>query len=249
MSQRYFITFAYDGTAYHGWQIQPHSVTVQEVLNRALETLLRVPIQTTGAGRTDTGVHAAKMVAHFDVDLIIDCDALVSRLNRLLPPDICVFGIKAMHSSAHARFDATSRTYHYLITTQKSPFQRHFAVMVPHQLDFDLMNQAARELYNISDFTSFAKLHADSKTNICSVTHAQWVQIAHDTWRFEITADRFLRNMVRAIVGTLLLVGRGKITIEQFKEIILKKDRCAAADSADGKALTLVNVTYPYDIE
>jgi tRNA pseudouridine38-40 synthase len=246
MHQRYFITLSYDGTAYHGWQVQPHAITVQEHLNNALGLLLRTPVETLGAGRTDAGVHAARMVAHFDAPPILDCQAIVHRLNRILPPDISVLALKMVHPTAHARFDATSRTYHYNITTRKSPFNRHYALMVPYALDFELMNEAAALLYDISDFTSFAKLHADSKTNICKVTHARWVQISEDSWRFEITADRFLRNMVRAVVGTLLLVGRGKISLEQFKTIILKKDRCAAADSADGKALTLINVTYPY---
>ncbi len=243
---RYFIYFSYDGTAYHGWQKQPNAVSVQQKLNEALSTILRSPIDTVGAGRTDTGVCAKLMVAHFDCpNTAIDTSHLTFKLNRLLPPDISVTDIRSVNADAHARFDATSRTYHYHVYVGKKPFLRHFATELHFLPDFELMNAAAAELIGVKDFTSFSKVDTDVKTNICHVRRAQWTQAADGTWRFEITADRFLRNMVRAIVGTLLDVGRGKTTIGDFKCIIGRKDRCAAGESVPGKALALVDISYP----
>lgn len=251
---RYFITLSYDGRAYHGWQVQPHADSVQERLNRALSTLLRTPIEVVGAGRTDAGVNASMMVAHFDYDNVNDndnqrwCEQLVYKLNRFLPKDIAIESIVPVRPEAHARFSATSRTYHYYVCTRKSPFSRHYAMPLPYLVDFEAMNSATRLLIATEDFTSFSKLHTDVKTNICHVTEAHWQQVDATTWRFTITADRFLRNMVRAIVGTLLEVGRGRLTENDLREIIDRKDRCAAGDSVMGEALFLSRITYPKDL-
>ncbi len=243
---RFFITFSYDGAAYHGWQVQPNAESIQLRLNEALSTLLREKVSTTGAGRTDTGVNAKKMIAHFDTDVQFEPFQLVTKLNRLLPKDIAVEGIRKVAENAHSRFDAKSRTYHYYVYTKKNPFYRHYAMELYYLPDYAAMNCAAQSLLGVHDFTSFSKLHTDVKTNICNVMYARWVNVEGDLWRFEITADRFLRNMVRAIVGTLLEVGRGKIKNEAFVDIINKKNRCAAGDSVSGHALSLVDVTYDY---
>lgn len=245
---RYFIYLSYDGTQYHGWQIQPNAVSVQQKLNEALSLILREEIMTVGAGRTDAGVNAAMMVAHFDTGKDFVCSSFAGKLCRLLPKDIAVNCIKPVEDSAHARFDATSRTYHYDIYFRKNPFLRHYAVKLNYPLDFELMNEAAERLLYVDDFTSFSKVNTDTKTNICHVTRACWFKTAEDMWRFEITADRFLRNMVRAIVGTLVDVGRGKITLEEFDKIISSKDRCRAGESMPGNALSLVKITYPDNI-
>lgn len=244
---RYFIYLSYDGARYHGWQIQPNGISVQEVLNKALSTLLREPIEVTGAGRTDAGVNASLMVAHFDCQQATDNGQLTYRLNKLLPPDIVIHKIQQVKDDAHARFSATSRTYHYYIITEKSPFEP-YAYRFPQPLDFNRMNEAAQTLFDYIDFTSFSKLHTDVKTNNCRIMYAQWEQVSPIKWQFTITADRFLRNMVRAIVGTLLDVGRGVLTIEQFREIIEKKDRCSAGTSVPGNALFLADITYPEDV-
>lgn len=245
---RYFIYFSYDGAAYHGWQVQPNAVTVQEVLEKALATIVRVPVPLMGAGRTDTGVNAMCMVAHADFPDEVDTVQLVYKLNRILPPDIAVKSMRRVRDDAHARFDAVSRCYNYRVVTEKSPFARRYACRVQPGLDFDTMNKAAELLYEYSDFTSFSKLHTDVKTNNCKVTLARWRKVGECEWVFEIKADRFLRNMVRAIVGTLLLVGRGKLSIDGFRQVIEKKARCEAGDSAVGEALFLVGVEYPESI-
>ena len=254
---RYFIYLSYDGTRYHGWQIQPNGISVQEVLGKALSTLLREPIEVTGAGRTDAGVNASLMVAHFDTTQETD-EQLAYRLNKFLPQDIAIHKIVPVKDDAHARFSATSRTYIYNIVTAKTPFDP-YAYRFPQPLDFDLMNEAAKTLFDYTDFTSFSKLHTDVKTNNCRIMHAQWTQVnsqrstlnpqlSTSKWQFTITADRFLRNMVRAIVGTLLDVGRGVLTIQQFREIIERKDRCSAGTSVPGNALFLADITYPEEI-
>ena len=251
---RYFIYLSYDGTRYHGWQIQPNGISVQEVLGKALSTLLREPIEVTGAGRTDAGVNASLMVAHFDCQQTTDNIQLAYRLNKLLPSDIAIHKIVPVKPDAHARFSATSRTYHYFVITEKSPFEP-YAYRFPQPLDFDKMNEAAQTLFDYIDFTSFSKLHTDVKTNNCRIMRAEWTPVSTlssqsptQKWQFTITADRFLRNMVRAIVGTLLDVGRGVLTIEQFRETIEKKDRCSAGTSVPGNALFLADVTYPEEI-
>lgn len=241
---RYFITFSYDGTAYHGWQIQPHSVTVQEELQKALSTLMRKPMEVVGAGRTDTGVHARKMIAHFDHDEVLDCSQLVYKLNKLLPRDIAVQHVEPVANDMHARFSAKSRTYHYYVHLDKNPFLRSYSWQVYGNPDFELMNRAARVLMEYKDFTSFSKVNTDTKTNDCTITEARWDRVGEDQWRFTVTANRFLRNMVRAIVGTLMEVGRRRMTIEQLRSVIEAKDRCRAGDSVPGNALFLVEVLY-----
>lgn len=245
---RYFIYFSYDGAAYHGWQVQPNAITVQQVLEEALAKLVRRPVPLVGAGRTDAGVNAACMVAHGDFPCEVDCVQLVYKLNKILPPDIAVSDVRRVKDDAHARFDALSRRYNYRVVTAKSPFARRYACRVLPGVDFEAMNRAAEILYEYTDFTSFSKLHTDVKTNNCKVTFARWRQVGDNEWVFEIEADRFLRNMVRAIVGTLLLVGRGKLTLDGFRAVIENKARGEAGDSAMGEALFLVDVKYPDDI-
>lgn len=241
---RYFITFSYKGTAYHGWQKQPNAISVQEVLEKSLSMILNSSVEVVGAGRTDTGVHARKMVAHFDQTQKIENEEnLVFRLNSLLPKDIAVEKVELVSSDKHARFSACSRTYEYHVMQEKNPFGIELATRIIGDLDFDLMNEAASHLLQYTDFTSFSKLHTDTKTNNCKITEAYW-QKREGIWVFTITADRFLRNMVRAIVGTLLCVGRGRMTIAEFDEIILAKDRCRAGTSAPAEGLYLVDVKY-----
>ncbi len=246
--KRYFVYLAYDGTAYHGWQIQPNGVSVQEVLMRSLSTCLRQEIAVVGAGRTDTGVHAKLMVAHFDYEGTLDTLRLTDKLNRLLPRDISVYKIVEVKPDAHARFSATSRTYKYYITTVKNPFRRNYTFRLITPPDIDKMNEAAQLLFRYTDFTSFSKLHTDVKTNNCRIMRAEWTPCGDNEWVFTIQADRFLRNMVRAIVGTLIDVGRGKLTLDGFCRVIEQKDRCQAGTSMPGNALFLVDITYPDDL-
>lgn len=241
---RYFITFSYDGTCYHGWQVQPNTATVQECLNDALSKLLPTPTECVGAGRTDAGVHASKMIAHFDTEQSLDVEQFAFRLNRILPEDIAVDGVKQVADDLHARFSAIQRTYHYFVYTKKNPYRRHYAHRLTFVPDYELMNQAAALLLDAEDFTSFSKLNNDQKTNICDVQYARWVQIEEDYWRFEITANRFLRNMVRAVVGTLLEVGRGRMSIDEFRKVIAAQNRCSAGESVAANALFLVDVQY-----
>lgn len=245
---RYFIRLAYNGANYHGWQSQPNAESVQETVEKALSMVLRKQISITGAGRTDAGVNASVMIAHFDIDeAIVDIKTLVMRLNSIVGRDISVYNVFRVHDDAHARFDATARTYKYFVHTDKSPFLYMFSWRATCQLDFEKMNKAAEYLLKYTDFTSFSKLHTDVATNNCKISYAHWEQEG-EQWVFTITADRFLRNMVRAIVGTLVDVGRGKITVEQFCEIIEKKNRCSAGTSMPGNALFLWHVEYPYEI-
>ena len=243
--QRYFIYLAYDGTRYHGWQIQPNGDSVQQQLMNALQTLLRREVvEVTGAGRTDTGVHAKLMVAHFDHDEAIGYTLLADKLNRLLPPDISVFKVEPVNAEMHARFSAKARRYEYYVTLAKSPFLRQYRYKLHKVPDFQLMNQAAKMLLEVEDFTSFSKLHTDVKTNICHVSRAEWSQVDDVTWVFNIQADRFLRNMVRAIVGTLLEVGYGKLSLSDFQQVILLKDRCSAGMSVPAQGLFLADIQY-----
>ncbi len=242
--KRYFITFAYDGTTYHGWQVQPNGNTVQAELEKALSLLLATPITVVGAGRTDTGVHAKRMVAHFDTETEVDCAQLAYKLNRLLPRDISVAGIEQVEADKHARFSATERTYHYFIHTAKNPFLRSYSCELHYPLDFSLMNEAAERLLRYEDFEAFCKSHADVKTTLCHITCAKWEQLSPDSWRFEISANRFLRNMVRAVVGTLIEVGRHRMTLDDFCRVIESGKRTAAGESMPAHALFLVDVRY-----
>ena len=242
---RYFVTLSYDGTRYHGWQIQPNGVSVQERLQEALSTLLREPIAVTGAGRTDAGVHARKMVAHFDwKGDAIDGQQLAYKLNRLLPYDIAVSKVEMVSEDMHARFSATSRMYRYYIHTTKDPFQRVYSCEIHYPLDFAKMNEAAQILMTYEDFGAFCKSGADVKTTLCQVTKAEWVQTSPTTWYFEIRANRFLRNMVRAVVGTLIEVGRGRLSLDDFKKVIEGKQRSDAGESMPGNALFLEDIVY-----
>lgn len=241
---RYFITLSYDGTRFHGWQIQPNGISVQEELERALSTLLRRPTAVTGAGRTDAGVHARMMVAHFDTDAAIDPRQLAYKLNRLLPRDIAVERIVPVADSMHARFSATSRMYRYYIHTCKEPFLRAYSCEMHYPLDFGKMNEAARMLLDYSDFGAFCKAHTDVKTTLCTVTHAEWTQLSPVSWRFEIRANRFLRNMVRAVVGTLIEVGRGRLSLNGFRRVVEGRQRSEAGESMPGNALFLEDIVY-----
>ena len=248
MKKRYFLYFSYKGTAYHGWQIQPNGISVQEVLTKALCTILRTEIELTGAGRTDTGVHARLMVAHFDLEGSLPCHYdLVAKLNSYLPKDIAVSKIAEVQPDAHARFDAIFRKYEYHVVIHKSVFRNELAARISDRLDFEAMNRAAGTLKDYRDFTSFSKLHTDVKTNNCNITLAEWIQ-ENDEWIFTIRADRFLRNMVRAIVGTLFEVGRGKMTLDEFSTVIEGKDRCKAGVSVPAQGLYLVDIQYPESI-
>ncbi|MCM1310256.1 MAG: tRNA pseudouridine(38-40) synthase TruA [Bacteroides sp.] len=239
---RYFMTLAYRGEPFHGWQSQPGERTVQSELERALSTILRTPTTIVGAGRTDAGVNASMMVAHFDAPHLPEPRAI----NALVAPDIVVSEIRQVADDAHARFDATSRTYHYRALEHRSPFLYPLAWFT-RPLNYVAMNQAAALLLQTDDFTSFAKLHSDAKTNICRVTRAEWVSDpATGGMTFIITANRFLRNMVRAVVGTLVEVGRGKMTVDEFADVIAAKNRCSAGTSMPAHALYLADITYPY---
>jgi tRNA pseudouridine38-40 synthase len=241
---RYFVTLSYDGTRYHGWQIQPNGDSIQERLQGALSTLLRAEISVTGAGRTDAGVHARMMVAHFDYEDELDGKQLCYKLNRLLPYDIAVQKVEQVADDLHARFSATSRTYHYYIHTVKDPFNRAYSCELHYPLDFQKMNEAARMLLKYEDFGAFCKSGADVKTTLCKVTAAEWHQTSPSTWYFEITANRFLRNMVRAVVGTLVDVGRGRLSLEEFQKVIEGKRRTEAGESMPGNALFLEDIKY-----
>lgn len=246
--KRYFIYLAYNGENYCGWQIQPNGMSVQETIEKALSILLRVPTSIVGAGRTDTGVHARLMVAHFDYEKEdLDPTALTNKLNSLLPKDIAIYKIVEVREDAHARFDATSRLYRYYITTEKDPFLHQLKHRVYGTLDMETMNACTKVLFEYEDFTSFSKLHTDVKTNNCTIMQAYWKQHGSD-YIFTIQANRFLRNMVRSIVGTLLEAGRGKIGIEDMRRIIELKDRGAAGTSAPAQALFLEGIEYNSDI-
>lgn len=245
---RYFMQLSYCGAPFHGWQRQPNATSVQQTIEEALSTVLHSETPIVGAGRTDTGVNARMMMAHFDTaEPLRDAETLVRSLNTLVGRDIAIQRIIPVADDAHARFDATSRTYHYYALPEKSPFFYRLAWQAPKTLDYEAMNRAAELLLTTDDFTSFAKLHTDVKTNICNVTHARWHEVSgSDGHVFVITADRFLRNMVRAVVGTLVDIGRHKISVDDFARIIDKRDRCSAGTSMPPQALYLWDVTYPY---
>ncbi len=243
---RYFIFLSYRGTAYYGWQLQPGRKTVQGVLSAALSTVLSRPTAVTGAGRTDTGVHASFFCAHFDAlrDDLWDDDKLLYSLNSLLPDDIAVSRIVKVRSDASARFDAFSRTYRYAISRAKDPFAADTSWLLHWPLDLKRLNEASAILLRHSDFTSFSRLHGGNKTTICRVTKAVWHEEGGMTV-FTVSADRFLRNMVRAIVGTMIPVGRGKLAPEAIEEILKGRDRGLAGQSAPAHGLTLTAIEYP----
>ncbi len=246
---RYFIYISYKGTSYHGWQVQPNSPTVQQILDESMSVVLNEKISTIGAGRTDTGVHALIFCAHFDSNSSsLDTDnKLIFRLNCYLPEDISVSSIRKVHPDANARYSAISRTYKYYISRTKDPFFNNSSWYLHGELDISKMNEACNILLNHSDFTSFSKLHSGAKTNICRIYKANWEE-QENRVVFTIRADRFLRNMVRAIVGTMTDLGMGKITIEKFEDIILQKDRCKAGKSAPARGLFLTDIEYPEEI-
>ena len=227
--------------------MQPNGISVQEVLAKALSTVLRTDTEIIGAGRTDSGVHARLMVAHFDCGAEINTQQLAAKLNSMLPNDIAIHAIRQVQNDAHARFDAVSRRYEYHIVNSKSVFRNGLAARFAENLNIDKMNEAAATLFEFSDFTSFSKLHTDVKTNNCIIKHAKWEK-KDDELIFTIEADRFLRNMVRAIVGTLLEVGRGKMTTNEFRNIIEAKNRCKAGASVPACGLFLVDIQYPEEI-
>lgn len=247
MAQRYFIELAYNGTRFHGWQIQPNAPSVQEQLEKAVSTIAREKISVTGAGRTDTGVHARFFVAHFDSEnKNLDIPELSGKLNSFLGNDLVIFRIYKVVPDAHARFDALSRSYQYHITRTKDPFAQETAWYFKYPLDVEKMNEACTVLFDYSDFTSFSKLHTDVKTNHCKIFQAEWKKQGTQLV-FTVKADRFLRNMVRAIVGTLLEVGQGKLSVDGFREVIEKKDRGAAGVSVPAHGLFLTGIEYPSD--
>lgn len=248
MTQRYFIELAYKGTNFHGWQVQPNAVSVQGAIEKALSTITRETIAVTGAGRTDTGVHASYFVAHFDSSKDhLDHPDFTHKLNSFLKDDISIFSISKVSESAHARFDAISRTYHYHMNLLKDPFSVETSWYFYRQPEVTWMNEACKLLFNYVDFTSFSKLHTDVKTNNCKILQAEWIQQAPKLV-FVVKADRFLRNMVRALVGTLLEVGLGKMSLDDFRRVIEQKNRSAAGLSVPAHGLFLTGIEYPKEV-
>lgn len=246
---RYFIQLSYNGARYNGWQMQqntPH--TIQQVLQEKLGMILNEPLDITGCGRTDTGVHARDYYAHFDSvhpGLAGQPAQMLYKFNQVLPSDIALSRILPVTDEAHSRFDASSRSYQYLLHQHKDPFLAEYSCQMSGAIDFEAMNQAAAQLLTVTDFTSFSKVNTQTKTNNCRIGEARWVQLGPGRWEFRITADRFLRNMVRAIVGTLFDIGRGKLTLEEFNAIIADKNRSSAGISAPAHALYLTHIIYP----
>lgn len=255
--RRFMMVMSYDGAPFNGWQVQPNRPSVQESVEKALRTVLNVPLHIVGAGRTDTGVNARTMVAHFDLpekigldlaDNPIKINRLIHSLNALLHPAIAVYNLFPVDKDCHARFDATARTYRYFLHTVPDPFRSKGSLYSRRNLNFELMNKEAQDLLGQKDFTSFSKLHTDVNNNICTVTSAKWVKYGPSHYYFEITANRFLRNMVRAVVGTLLDVGLGKFPPGHISSVLLSMNRCAAGTSVPGHALYLWNIEYPYSL-
>lgn len=249
---RYFIQLAYNGTNYHGWQVQDNTTqTVQQVLQDKLSIILNQKIELVGCGRTDTGVHAKDYYAHFDSEInglhLLEGN-YVFKFNKILPKDIAIKSIFLVKDDASSRFAAESRTYDYFIHRHKNPFLNESSLYVFGNLNIELMNEAATYLYSVTDFTSFSKVNTQTFTNNCTVTFAQWIKISDEEFVFKITANRFLRNMVRAIVGTLIEVGKEKITLDDFKIIVENKNRSDAGTSAPAHALYLVDIHYPKTI-
>ena len=244
---RYFIKLAYKGTNYHGWQCQPDADSVQETLNKALTMLLKTPIDIVGAGRTDTGVHAQQMYAHFDFENDIDAPQMVHKLNSFLPKDIVIYEILKVSDDAHARFDAIKRTYEYHIHTMKDAFENEGSYQFGQPLNLNLMNQACEILFQHTDFECFSKTNTDVRTFNCVIFEAHWKQIGTKIV-FTIIADRFLRNMVRAIVGTMINIGTEKINLADFEKILESKDRSKAGFSVPAHGLYLTKIEYKENI-
>ncbi len=244
---RYFLELSYNGTPYHGWQRQPNAISVQEVVENSLSTLLRVDTEIVGAGRTDTGVHAKQLIAHFDCDNHLEIHTLQYKLNAILPPEIAISNICLVKDEAHARFDAVRRSYQYFITLKKDPFEINTCYYLKKQLDVALMNEAAKLLLNYSNFKCFSKSKTDVKTYNCTITNAVWDENG-DQLIFSISANRFLRNMVRAIVGTLIEIGEHKLNLDDLVNIIKSEDRSQAGYSVPAHGLYLTNVEYPKTI-
>ena len=242
---RYFLEFAYKGTHYHGWQYQPNATSVQETLNKALSIIFKKEIDLVGAGRTDAGVHAKQMFAHFDLDEAMDVPYYIHKLNSFLPKDIAVLNIHLVHEDAHARFDAIKRTYQYHIHTTKDAFESDDSWYYLNSLNIDLMNEACKILFNHIDFECFSKVHTDVNTFNCKIYEAHWQQI-ENRLVFKISADRFLRNMVRAIVGTMVNIGLEKVSLQDFSTIIEGKDRNKAGFSVPAHGLYLTKVEYSF---
>lgn len=243
---RYFIHLAYNGTPYHGWQIQPNASSVQETLENAFSLLLGETIGIVGCGRTDTGVHAADFYAHFEIErelLEAELTQLTFKANSFLSEDIRIYRIFVVNDDVHARFSATARTYQYHVSNVKQPFGKDFCHRVFYNPDIEMMNKAADILFEYTDFTSFSKLHTQTATNNCTILYARWDMVGEE-YVFTISANRFLRNMVRAITGTLLEVGRGKLSLDDFRKVIESKNRCNAGTSLPAKALFLTKVEY-----
>jgi tRNA pseudouridine38-40 synthase len=245
---RYFIELSYNGKNYHGWQNQPNAISVQEVIEKALSTLLGGQISIMGAGRTDTGVHATQMFAHFDTDIDFEISNLIFKLNSFLPDDVAIHDIFKVKPEMHARFYAISRTYLYKVTLKKNVFATDSAFYVKQALDLDKMNEASKILFHYKDFQCFSKSKTDVKTYNCDIIKAQWV-LKDEMLHFEIQANRFLRNMVRAIVGTIINVGLGKISVDDLHDIIQSKNRSEAGFSVPAHGLYLTNIEYPEDIK
>ena len=243
---RFFIKISYNGTNYHGWQVQPNANTVQHEINKAISVICNTNIEVIGAGRTDSGVHAKQMFAHFDFSFDLDIEDFIFKLNNFLPNDIAILNIFKVKSDAHSRFDAESRTYKYHVVRCKSPLNNNSYLFL-RSLDIELMNEACRYIVGNKDYTSFSKLNTQTFTNNCNVTFAHWEEIDNELI-FTITSNRFLRNMVRAIVGTLLDVGSGKIKVDDLPKIIKAKDRSASGFSVPANALCLFEIKYPIDI-
>lgn len=241
---RYFIKLAYDGSDFHGWQMQNNAHSVQAELTEKLVIMLKEDLHIVGCGRTDTGVHARMFYAHFDIKHRIEgIKDFIYKLNSFLPRSVAIYNIYLVDNEMHTRFSAKSRTYKYYISTQKNPFKENFSYQFLPELNVENMNKAAELLLDFTDFTSFSKLHTQTATNNCDISHAKWEE-KDDMLVFTITADRFLRNMVRAIVGTLIEVGKGKMKVEDFKKVIELKDRGEAGFSAPAKGLFLHDIIY-----
>lgn len=245
---RFFIEMAYDGTEFHGWQKQPNAITVQETLEDCFAKVFQQKIAVTGAGRTDAGVHAKQMIAHFDIEVDFDREHLIYKLNRMLPKSVVIYKIYPVQPEAHARFDAVSREYKYYVTLRKNPFIKDFSCYIPQKLDVDLMNEACEILKKYHDFECFSKVKTDVNNFNCDIEKAVWVQ-KEDQLIFTIVANRFLRNMVRSIVGTMLELGMGKRNLKNFEEVIQSKNRSKAGKSIEAKALFLYKIKYPQHIK